>query len=596
MFEKIINSVIKNIFVIQRDFYENFYGNMLNPTYGINHTNSIKSSIENFTSDLNKSKIGARRIKDVINSIKSGNENLDNHVNALLNVLELANNEQKFLEDTIGALESLLEYSRKQTIERNRELEARKAVLDLATEEMRELDKKIAAFESVFELSEKEKKNRDKVITILDRQQKELNKKIQELLTLKSISETVNSTVDIDKVLDAVFNKFIELFGFDKILFQLVDAKNNVARVYKVTKTKKTGKYKKSPVIDIKIEAQEHAFYMQVISNGNVNDKTEKIASPEPIYAGSEIFYPVVSQSKVIGVFQLKTGGQTGAFEEYNKKFLANIIALITPALKNALLVSELEQTSKELIKKDEIITEDLILAKRIQTSIISNDVNKKSSIDVAVYFSPLMQVGGDMYDIFEIKQGYFRVLLADATGHGIQGALATMLIKSEYDQIKKSDLSPGDLLHEFNNLFIKNFYKLSIFCTCFLIDFDIVNDKAYYSNGGHPPQILISNGEIHPLKTKGPMIGMIESAKFETKEFYIFKDTKTLLFSDGLFEEFSDKVDILGDKHLIDIVKKYINEPVEKIKKYVIRDFKKWKKATEPQDDITFICIEPKL
>ncbi|EMG22411.1 stage II sporulation protein E domain protein [Leptospira interrogans serovar Copenhageni str. LT2050] len=48
------------------------------------------------------------------------------------------------------------------------------------------------------------------------------------------------------------------------------------------------------------------------------------------------------------------------------------------------------------------------------------------------------MEVGGDLYDLFEIRPGVLRVFIADATGHGIQAALLTMTLKGILESIKK--------------------------------------------------------------------------------------------------------------------------------------------------------------
>ncbi len=32
-----------------------------------------------------------------------------------------------------------------------------------------------------------------------------------------------------------------------------------------------------------------------------------------------------------------------------------------------------------------------------------------------------MIEVGGDIYDIIKLKDNYYRIFLADATGHGIQ-------------------------------------------------------------------------------------------------------------------------------------------------------------------------------
>jgi phosphoserine phosphatase RsbU/P len=67
------------------------------------------------------------------------------------------------------------------------------------------------------------------------------------------------------------------------------------------------------------------------------------------------------------------------------------------------------------------------------------------------VRWLPLGVVSGDFYDFVELPGGVVRVLVADATGHGVQAALRTMVIKTAYDAIKFSAASPSQCLRELN-------------------------------------------------------------------------------------------------------------------------------------------------
>ena len=67
-----------------------------------------------------------------------------------------------------------------------------------------------------------------------------------------------------------------------------------------------------------------------------------------------------------------------------------------------------------------------------------------------------------------KMNERKIRIFLADATGHGIQGALITMAIKSEYEGLKIISRSRKDLLGILNNGFLKNSNLLMHFLHAF--------------------------------------------------------------------------------------------------------------------------------
>ena len=246
---------------------------------------------------------------------------------------------------------------------------------------------------------------------------------------------------------------------------------------------------------------------------------------------------------------------------------------------------------TRELRDAYDIIKKDLKLAWRIQNNFISKDYKNYKELDVEVYFSPMIEVGGDIYDIFKVKEGVFRVFIGDATGHGIQAALTTMIIKSEYDKIKIIKLPPNELLRIFNNVFMKNYYHLTVFFTCVIVDIDLNNKEISFASAGHPDQYLISGGKLNKVQAGGSMIGLFENAEFENKKIKISGDEKIILFTDGLFEEFNHDGEEYGEKRLEERLLNSIDVELPEIINSTVSDMRSFCK--EINDDITFMGIK---
>jgi Amt family ammonium transporter len=110
------------------------------------------------------------------------------------------------------------------------------------------------------------------------------------------------------------------------------------------------------------------------------------------------------------------------------------------------------------------LIQNDLTTAKKIQSSILSQEDKILGDIEVSIRYLPLTEVGGDFFDVTELRPGLVRVFLADATGHGVQAALITMVIKTLYESLKRGLYSVHELMYHLNNEYIVSFKNLNQF------------------------------------------------------------------------------------------------------------------------------------
>jgi len=206
-----------------------------------------------------------------------------------------------------------------------------------------------------------------------------------------------------------------------------------------------------------------------------------------------------------------------------------------------------------------------------------------------------MSEVGGDIYDIVEIKPGILRVFLADATGHGIQAALVTMLIKGEYEKIKYQHIPPSDLMKILNNEFFNRYGNLSVLFSCIITDIDVNTRSMRYASAGHPDQYLVRGGEISVLSRTGKIVGFGRDLEYGCGEIAITPDDKVVLFSDGIYEEFDMDMKEYGEKRLMEVIRKCSRQPVQAITRSIIQDVRSFigKESINANDDVTIIGIE---
>jgi phosphoserine phosphatase RsbU/P len=255
-------------------------------------------------------------------------------------------------------------------------------------------------------------------------------------------------------------------------------------------------------------------------------------------------------------------------------------------------------KTIKDLIERLNrsftIIKKDLNTAKKIQESILPGK-NKVYPLPVKIFSSylPMNEVGGDFYDICQPEPHKLRVFLADATGHGVQGALITMLIKVEYEFLKTTISDPGELMEQLNRDYFLRYRPLNMYYTCILADINTEKKEIEFVSAGHPTQVLLHEKSIHLLNRTGRMVGLSRDAQYEINKFSYTKGDRLYLFTDGLIEQFNENREEFGESRLHDLILSQkdleVNLQCEKIIQTVQHHIIK----TELQDDITMVACE---
>ncbi len=196
----------------------------------------------------------------------------------------------------------------------------------------------------------------------------------------------------------------------------------------------------------------------------------------------------------------------------------------------------DLKESALQMVEWEKVIREDLGIARAFQDRLMTHQ-RGISGIETSVSFHPLMEVGGDVFDLFQYKPGVVRIFLADATGHGITASLNTVKILAEYAAIKESMGSPSEVINFLNQRFTRNIKQYGIVFTCVIADIDIESAFATVATAGMPPQFIRRGGEIAVIDPMNPIIGLSAGVSFREDRHAFNRGDILFLHSDGLIE-----------------------------------------------------------
>ena len=146
-------------------------------------------------------------------------------------------------------------------------------------------------------------------------------------------------------------------------------------------------------------------------------------------------------------------------------------------------------------------------------------------------------RVGGDFYDVFELRGGKIAVLIGDVAGHGIEAARMAALTKDVIHAFAHQTRKPEQILRRANSLLVEKGLGGG-FVTVFLSVFDPETGVFRYANAGHPRTFLRrSSGEVEHLADGAPPMGVFPEARAKVGETELHPDDLLLLYTDGVIE-----------------------------------------------------------
>ena len=200
------------------------------------------------------------------------------------------------------------------------------------------------------------------------------------------------------------------------------------------------------------------------------------------------------------------------------------------------------------LKQKEKDITDSLIYAQRIQEARLpSEEYFRKHFPFSFVYFKPRDIVSGDFYLIGEKKQWTY-IIAADCTGHGISGALMSMIGMEILEKalIECDITEPSKILAYINESLEKTFSREKSSGSTIMDGMDVgvcaINKqkkKAIYA-GALFPMYIISDNSLTQIKGNKIIIGMNpERVPYTDYEIDIKENDILYLFSDGYADQF---------------------------------------------------------
>jgi len=315
------------------------------------------------------------------------------------------------------------------------------------------------------------------------------------------------------------------------------------------------------------------------------------VASPEQIAFFRNIYLGAVFLIVFTIVFYFRT--IVNDFEKINQK-------------KNQLL----KQSKQEIETQHSEIKSSINYAKRIQEAILpSNSLIKKNLPNSFVYYQPKDIVAGDFYWMhflpepngWDINGDVVLFAAADCTGHGVPGAMVSVVCNNSLNQsVKEFGITePNLILNKTRDLVIETFSEsienVQDGMDLALCSLNLKTNELKYAGANNPLWIIRNNtmviDEIKPNKNHVGKCDLM--TPFISHTIQLQKNDTIYIFSDGYVDQFGGPK---GKKFMSAKLKQLLisihQKPMEEQKTILSNNFHEWKGDLEQVDDVCVLAV----
>jgi phosphoserine phosphatase RsbU/P len=179
----------------------------------------------------------------------------------------------------------------------------------------------------------------------------------------------------------------------------------------------------------------------------------------------------------------------------------------------------------------------ELAIARLVQRKLLPQPHFSAYGLNCECASLPAGEIGGDLYDFFEIDSGTMAFLLGDVSGKGIGAALLMANLQATLRGQQELARDPSRLMQRVNYLFFES-TRPEHFATLFYGVYQASTRTIRYVNCGHPAAVLVrANGDFELLEATATVLGAFKERGFEERSVTLGPGDRLVLFSDGFSE-----------------------------------------------------------
>lgn len=293
---------------------------------------------------------------------------------------------------------------------------------------------------------------------------------------------------------------------------------------------------------------------------------------------------PLLVKGRLIGMLYVDTSMRAGNFNQSDRDLLSAVAGQAAISLENARLYSVAVEKGR--------LERELQMASEIQQSLLPRAMLNVPQYQLAADWQAAREVAGDFYDMFELGDGRFAVVVADVSDKGAPAALFMAVARTMIRSHAHAGLSPLETLARTNDLILED-AESGMFVTVYYTVFD-ASGYAVHVNAGHNPPLRYDSATntLDYMPRGGRAIGWFSDNPLGYVETLLQPGDLFVYYTDGITEAENPRGEQFGENRLAELVLAHINEPPDVILSQIIHAVGAFCEGQPPHDDMTMVVV----
>ena len=404
------------------------------------------------------------------------------------------------------------------------------------------------------------------------------------LALLYQLSQTFNSSLDLDEVLNRVMDEVITATHAERGFVMLIEPDDKLS--FRVARGMDQTSIE-APQFQVSRSVVERVAQQgePIITSDAQTDERFNIRQ-SVMYLGlrSILCVPLNLKERLIGVIYVDNRLQAGIFSQADLKLLSAIASSAAVAIENARLY--------QLAVEKGRLEQELSMARRVQVSLLPRQMPQIPGWEFIARWKPARQVGGDYYDFIETENKQLGLVIADVTDKGMPAALFMAFTRSIIRANLDHTPSPDAGITRANRLICQESDN-SLFVTMFYGQLNLQTGELTYVNAGHNPPIHVAPSQSIPtawLTRTGIPLGVEEDSTYTQESVQLKPGEFIVLYTDGVTEAMDADDNLFGEDRLKGVLLENRDRPAPEIAAALEQAIDQFTGPIAPHDDITIV------
>jgi len=397
---------------------------------------------------------------------------------------------------------------------------------------------------------------------------------------LANVSTDLGKSISLEGVLHRILKNLEKLIPFDAAAIYVLDRHKQMLvselnRGYSKAAEKHINIKRDEGVVSVAIKGKK-GIIVDDVRASDVYVKARKKTR-------SEIVAPMLSRGSVIGAFNLESD-RVRAYRDDDLRLLEAFAGQASVAIERAHLYEE--RREKQEIEKE------LRVARTVQTFFSPKRAQASGPFRISGVNFPSLEVSGDYYDFFPVKDSLLAFAIADVAGKGVPASLIMSGFRASLHTAAPYLTSARQIALRANEILLET-VRPQDFVTAFIGVLDPSSGEVTYCNAGHNPPILMNaDGSYRLLETGGPILGVFGDIPMVEGRFCL-RDETLLCYTDGGTEATNSADEQYGEGRLIEAFRGAVDLPPSRLCRTLFSDLKDFCGDVGQSDDVTYLVLK---